>query len=644
MPVLGTNPFTPPSASTTASSANGATVNGASMPGAAAGATSVSGGVVPPIPSGAGRVTLPLQPILGMGSVTFDATNTVPPAGTTNTGATSAGTATQTGAYTRGRIDVEAAPGDANSFLLTVKTRHSNDYNRTRQLNDDKITLVLQCRVQDGNTEGIINLAFLKNQEPCNNLTPFEGEHTFRIAYDDINKLLQTYNPALKLAPGANLAVAASWANGHQWGGYNRAGVFEVPAPPATTSLLGARVSATPRARSAGGASLPLDIEHKMPPSVRTSAPAGLFGNEVKVSSRLETELKGELGSAEDLEFAIARLYQIANDPNLAQGALGPGWSIAPVTHWWQKEPATGRAKPSARMTRYTDPQHLLRVGLAKTQPEADQLARLLQGCTMGDPLPLEDKYSGTSDELRASIIQRIRSNQIAEGVFNLKPGPGVLLGDPQPAARGRPSALIRKRIEYGYTLASKNVDRPTLETWLRSDRSAYNPAGEALRQLMPNGASGQHVAFTMDQERHRFTLKHQGGLEIDVSVDFVVVKHPVTGKEERKYMVEMEIDHQYINAPGRSPSASNAPTSLRSFKNENDQRTWAQNLSSGAQINGSPRFHELPDLQDAALWQTKEQKETEAAIDRLFPLLFPNGAKPSQQKGVAIATTLGLI
>ncbi len=641
MPILQTNPVTPPATSTT-----GATgVTGAAPPsGAPSGAAAAAGGVAPPVPSGAGRVALPLHPIQGMGTLTFDASNTVPPAGATNTGATSAGTVTQAGSYTRGRIDVEAAPCDATSFFLTVKTRHSNDYRAQRQLNDDKMTLVLQCRVQDGPTEGILNLAVLKNQEVCNNKTPFEGEHTFRIAYDDVNRLLQSYNPALKLASGANLAVAASWANGHQWGGYNRAGVFEVPAPPATTSLIGTRVSAATRPRTAGGANLPLDIEHKMPPSVRSSAPAGLFGNEVKVSSRLETELKGELGSAEELEFAIARLYQLASDPNAAQGALGSGWSIAPVTHWWQQDPASGRAKPSARMARYTDPQQLLRAGLSTTQQEADRLATLLQSCTMGDPLPLEDKYAGTADELRASIIQRIRSNQIAEGVFNLKPGPGVLLADVQPAARGRPSALIRKRIEYGYTLASKNVDRPTLEGWLRSDRSAYNPAGEALRNLMPNGATGQHVAFTMDQERHRFTLKHQGGLEIDVSVDFVVVKHPVTGQEARKFMVEMEIDHQYINAPGRSAATPAAPTSLRSFRTESDQRTWAQGLTGTAQLNGAPRFHELPDLQDPALWQTPEQKETEAAIDRLFPLLFPNGATPSQQKGVAMATTLRLI
>jgi len=137
------------------------------------------------------------------------------------------------------------------------------------------------------------------------------------------------------------------------------------------------------------------------------------------------------------------------------------------------------------------------------------------------------------------------------------------------------------------------------------------------------------------------------GGLEIDVSVDFVNVKHPGTGKLETKYMVEMEIDHQYINAPGsssRSSSSSSRPTNLRSFSTESEQKRWAGTLTGAAQLNGLPRFHELPDLADKAIWQTPEQKETEKAIDKLFPILFPGGATPSKQKGVAMATTLGLI
>lgn len=606
----------------------------------------------PDVPSAAGRTAPPLHRVTGMGSHTFSGGNLIPSAGTTNQGATSVGTRTSGGGYTRGKIDVDAKPYDASSFLLTVKTHHANGYSyQGRQKGDDKMTLVLQCRVQDGTQEGILNLSFLKNDEGLNNKSAYEGEHTFRISYDDVNKLLASYKPGLKLVAGANLAVAAKWANGHAWGGYNRGGVFEVPSPPATTSPVGTRVAgATPVRRRAGAAAdLPLDIEHKMPASVRNGAPAGIFGNEVKVSSRLETELKGELGSEEELEFAIAKLYQLANDPTAADKALGKGWSIAPVTHWWQQT-AAGNVKVSPRMKKYTDVDELVKAGLAKNKTEATALAALFKSVKMGDPLPLEDKYSGTAEELKESIIQRIRSNKIAEGIFNMKPGAGVLLGDISASAKKKPSGLIRKRIEYGYTLASKNVNRGKLEQWMRSDTSPYNPAGDALRKLMPKpDKNAATVAFKMDQERHRFTLKHQGGLEIDVSIDFVEVKHPKTGKIARKYMVEMEIDHQYINAPGSSSSSSRSsgaarPNSMQSFSSESQQKQWASKLSGGAQLNGLPRFHELEDLADKSIWQTPEQKETEKAIDKLFPILFPGGASPSPQKGVAMAMAHKLI
>lgn len=639
MPVVGNRTRTRTTSTTSASRTTGT----------GGGATRTTRSTTTPghVPSSRGRVAPPLHHVSGMGGKSFSASNTVPSAGTTNQGVNSVGTRSSGGGYTRGKIDVDSAPYDANSFLLTVKTHHAASYSGPRKKDDDKMTLVLQCRVQDGNNEGILNLSFLKDKAPCNNKSAYEGEHTFRISYDDVNKLLQTYKPGLKLVPGANLAVAALWDTGHCWGGYNRGGVFEVPSPPATTSPIGTRTqTVTTTRKKSGAANLPLDVEHKMPASVKNAAPAGIFGSEVKVSSRLETELKGELQSAQELEFAIAKLYQLANDPTAADKALGKGWSISPVTHWWQQTPA-GNIKTSARMKKYLDPDTLVKAGLAKNKTEATHLATLLKGVQMGAPLPLEDKYSGTSDELKASIIQRIRSNKIAEGVFNLKPGPGVLLGDISSTSKKKPSGLIRKRIEYGYTLKSKNVSRAKLEDWLRTEMSPYNPAGEALRALMPNGPQGKHVAFTMDQERHRFTLKHQGGLEIDVSVDFVQVKHPVTGKLETKYMVEMEIDHQYINAPGsssRSSSGGSRPTSLQSFSSESEQKRWAGNLSGAAQLNGLPRFHELPDLQDKAIWQTPEQKETEKAIDKLFPILFPGGATPSKQKGVAMATTLGLI
>jgi energy-coupling factor transporter ATP-binding protein EcfA2 len=146
-------------------------------------------------------------------------------------------------------------------------------------------------------------------------------------------------------------------------------------------------------------------------------------------------------------------------------------------------------------------------------------------------------------------------------------------------------------------------------------------------------------IAFTMMQERHRFTLEHKDGLSIDISVDFVEVTHK--GKKVSMPMVEMEIDHLYF---GKGNKAGGTPTSIRSFESESEQKKWSKTLSGNASLNGLPRFHELADLQDKSIWSTKEQKQTEKIIDRLFPVLFPQGAKPSPQKGVAIADKLGLI
>lgn len=292
-------------------------------------------------------------------------------------------------------------------------------------------------------------------------------------------------------------------------------------------------------------------------------------------------------------------------------------------------------------MRKYEDPEALIKAGLCKTKAQATAMAKALSGIKMGPPLPLEDVYNSTKGEMQQSVVSRIRSNAIAEGIHNLKPGPGVLLADLVPSKKDAPSGLIRKRIEYGMTLKDKSVPRDALEAWLKKTDSPYKPAGRALRELMPTGTPDKTpVGFTMMQERHRFTLEHKDGLSIDISIDFVNVTHK--GKKVSIPMVEMEIDHLYF---GKGNNASSgAASSIRSFTSESDQQTWAKGLSGNASLNGLPRFHELDDLQDKSIWQSKEQKQTEKIIDALFPVLYPKGAVTSPQKGVAVAQELGLL
>lgn len=116
------------------------------------------------------------------------------------------------GGYTRGKVSVEAKGIDDKSFLVSVSTMHAGS---ALKGGDDRMSLMLQARVQDGNREAIINLALLKNNEPLNNKGRWNGEHSFRLSYDDVNKYLQTMHPGLKLVPGAKLAVAA-WATSNR--------------------------------------------------------------------------------------------------------------------------------------------------------------------------------------------------------------------------------------------------------------------------------------------------------------------------------------------------------------------------------------------------------------------------------------------
>ncbi|MDP2341137.1 MAG: hypothetical protein Q8O67_09275 [Deltaproteobacteria bacterium] len=593
------------------------------------------------VQSGAGNVKVPLTAVQGFSGKTWSAPNAVPRAGTTPTASSvsSIGVRQAGGGYSRGKIEVESKAVDDKSFSVTVKTMHSGG---SLQGGDDKMSLMLQARVQDGDKEGIINLAILKDNVACNNKGKWNGEHTFRFAHEDINKYLQSLHPGLKLVPGAKLAVAARWAGGHTWGGFGRLGDFEVPMPPKSsplsTRLPGAGV-VKPLKPTGTAASLPLDISYTMPTSLSRKNPA-FFGSQVTVSSRLETELKGRLKENVENEAAIARLYLMSGDQKELDKALGKGFTLKPHTEWWSKD-KKGAFVDSKRMKKYANPDNLIKAGLAKNKTEANALAKIFANLQMGEPLPLEDIYKSTKGELAESVVSRIRSNAIAEGVHNLKPGPGVLLADIDKAHKNSPSGLIRKRIEYGMTLKDKKVPRADLEEWLKKTDSPYNPAGRALRELMPKGTSDKTpIGFTMMQERHRFTLEHKDGLSIDISVDFVNVEHK--GKKVSIPMVEMEIDHLYFGKGNNASSAT--PTSIRSFSTETEQKTWSKALTGNASLNGLPRFHELADLQDKSIWESKEQKQTEKIIDSLFPMLYPKGAVSSAQKGVAVAQDLGLI
>jgi hypothetical protein len=627
--------------------------------------------------------------------------------------------------YERGAISVASAQVDDKHFALDVKTMHANPYSGALKGNDDKLSLFIETKIQgkdkNGNPTEIIARLATPLKGPANNVDAWNGQHRFVINYDELNAALKAHHPDLSLfdakgnfVAGATIAVRAKWDGGHNWGGYGRLGVTDIPPPVKKNNA--AAVQAGNIASSSvkiAADEMPVDLEHMLPAAVQAkfSKPftAQLDGysntsfqpifnadKPMKVSTRLERELKGKVDSVEKQEAAIVRMQLISAGyeplvkelrqnltaelittakmkPSEAK-AFAAKLHIAPHVEWAQKD-AGGAYIDSPRFAAYkSDPQKLVDTGLAPNLDEAKKMIDFMgkAGIVFHDPLPLEDLYKGTKSEMQASVIRRVRSNAIAEGIYNVKPGPGKLQSDVDASTAGKPSGLIRARIEASVELKDKKVDRAAIEAYERSDGTPYNIIGQLLEdagvyvpgnysrfQLAAN-TDKTPVSFTMMQERHRFDIEING-MKLDTSIDFVRVEDPPgSGTVATRQIVEMEIDHKFIEqkpAAGQggaqttgsttpaaqAPATTSGPSLKNSFSDLSGQQKAAAELTE-VSLNVPPRFHRLSDLDDKELWATKEQVASNAVTNALIGLLYPDGVASCEQKGVEMARALGKI
>jgi hypothetical protein len=629
-----------------------------------------------------------------------------------NQGTNVAGAAATTGqGYQRGAITVTSTPVDDKHFAIDVKTMHASPgYGNKLAGNDDKLKLFLETKIQGKDASGkpveiIARLATVLNG-PANNKGPFDGEHRFTISYQDLEKALKEHNPSLSLfdakgnfvAAGATVAIRAKWDAGHDWGGYGRMGVTEIPAPAkknSATAVQAGNVSGSASAVKIAAKDMPVDFEHVMPATIQKKYPA-LFNQDkpMTVSTRLERELKGKVDSVVAHEAAIVRMQMIAAGYQplvdemrsslatqlMSKAKMKPADArafaaklhISPHTEWAQKD-AGGKFQDSPRFAEYKkNPQKLVDAGLAKDLAGAQQMIAFMakNGIVFHDPLPLEDIYKGKKFEMQQSIIRRVRSNAIAEGVYNVKPGPGKLQSDIDGSTKGEPCGLIRARIEASVELKDKKVDRNALEKYETEDGSPYNIIGQLLEdagayapgnysrfQLKP-GADLTEVSFTMMQERHRFDIEVDG-MKLDTSIDFVNVEDPPgSGNKATRQIVEMELEHKFISPPtvgGGAPqpttggagagaaATANGPALMNNFSSLVDQQKKTAELTD-VSLNVPPRFHRLSDLEDKELWQTQEQLVSNAVTNALIGVIYPAGVGSCEQKGVELARALGKI
>lgn len=688
-------------------------VNGpATTPLAGQAADAVSGTPAhsPPIPSAAGSVIQAVKLDGGYAGVSY-ANDSYSVAGQNvgnsmyNSGTNTAGAVGAAGkGYQRGAVSVTSTPVDAEHFAIEVKTMHAaSNYGAPLKGNDDKMKLFLEIKIQGTDQGGkpaevIARLATVLNG-PANNQGPFDGQHRFVVSYKDLDRALKAHNPALSLfdnrgnfmATGATVAIRAKWDAGHDWGGYGRMGVTEIPSPlkkNSATAVQAGNISGSSSSVKIAASEMPVDFEHVMPESIQKKHPA-LFhqSKPMTVSTRLERELKGKVDTVQAHEAAIVRMQLIAAGYRPLVDELRSALSaqlqvkakmrpadarafadklhVAPHTAWAQTD-ANGKFRDAPRFAEYrSSPQKLVDAGLAKDLKQAESIIDFIgkNGVIFHDPLPLEDVYKGKKFEMQQSIIRRVRSNAIAEGVYNVKPGPGKLQADVDDSTKGEPCGLIRARIEASVELKDKKVDRNALEKFEIEDGSSYNIIGQLLedagayvpgnysRFQLKAGADLTDVSFTMMQERHRFDIE-VNGMKLDTSIDFVNVEDPPgSGRQATRQIVEMELEHKFIAPPTlgeQTPTmtqtqGSGAPALSNNFASLADQHKKTGELSN-VSLNVPPRFHRLADLEDQELWATQEQLVSNAVTNALVGIIYPDGVGPCEQKGVELARALGKI
>ena len=627
-----------------------------------------------------------------------------------NAGNTAGAKATNKEGYERGAITVASRPVDDKHFAIDVQTQHANGFGgKTLKGNDDGMALYLETKIQGKDKTGrdveVIARLAMPFKGPANNVDAYNGEHKFLVSYQDLDAALKAHHPDLSLfdkkgafvGAGATVAVRAKWDNNHNWGGYGRLGVTEIPAPAKKSNAAAVQAGNTGAASSVAisASEMPVDFEHMMPASVQAKF-SNIFNKDkpVTVSTRLERELKGKVDSVPAHEAAIVRMQLIAAGykplvDELRSGlaaelmdkakmkpadarAFAKKLSVAPHAEWAQKDDK-GAYKDSSRLAKYkTDPKAVVAAGLAKDEAGAKEIMAFIEkaGLVFHDPLPLEDVYKGNKSEMQKSIIRRVRSNAIAEGVYNVKPGPGVLQGDIDADTAKQPCGLIRARIEASVELKDKNVSRDDIAKYEKSDGSAYNVIGQLLedagayvagnweRYAEAPGTDKTEVSFTMMQERHRFDIE-VNGLKLDTSIDFVEVEDPPgSGTKATRQIVEMELEHKFIEATptgGSTPAAPAAggaaatPASTQAPALQNRFEDYAAQQKATAEmedvsLNVPPRFHRLSDLEDKELWHTDEQLVSNAVTNAFVNLIYPGGVSSCEQKGVELARALNKI
>ncbi len=428
------------------------------------------------------------------------------------------------GWVTRGYIDVRYQPA-LGGVDVEIESRQKKPSDM-KTYKGDEMTVYLQARVLDAGKERIITLATLfdgvMNPDKKSTTT-----RSFHVDYDDINKYLKKHSPHLQFAPGDPLAASAVWKSpGHQWGGFMREGYFASPAPIGKKNAVDVRASgnvdAANDAVAVSDIVKPIDITHKVPESIVKDYPLVLEKG-AKLVSRREHETKfcprsmSELqavtkklmtvAAASDKEREVALLAMFGKDAALskAAGHLVSGWKISTTDRYYVKDDA------GAVMTGKN--------GLPLVVPMFDVY--------QDDPKPTVVRNYGDPPEnfpfARNNMAVRFRDGEIKAGE-NVGSMGKLNMKTPRVSD---PFSLIQTGLELSLDtkpgITKNDEAMKQLAVYLDKAPGPYNPLIEQKKvEYDIKGANALGTAVNNLANRYKFTLEHESGMEIEISMDFV--------------------------------------------------------------------------------------------------------------------------
>ena len=535
----------------------------------------------------------------------------------------------------RGYIVVDAEPA-VGGAKIKVKV-FQNTLNK-------KVVLSLYAAVNNGAQSSAVPIKLLDAGTP--DPTFYIQQHEFFLSYAELDTFFGTAAPnatGLRSEPGMALAIKADFEGGHNWGGFDRGGIFYLPTPLDQNGRLMVELNkpkvVDPSAPAAGRTTA-LDVAYPITQEMTNTyndmkTKAGLKLNG-QIRSRLEGEGKFQLSGVEtpvvgprggktkltQSEFIAAkkRLFDLVNDPAAQLATFGPGWKITPETRYYKKD-AAGNFLKDAHGLPIPDPMVDTYYDNAKLDAAANDMAI---------------RYRWTE------------GNQT--GSWNFKPTGG----------RTDKKSGIVYRLEYGMDTTD---DKPETIREFVDSMHPLNPF-QVIRQIVPGAKPSEFLypSAKVKDVRHKFKLEGPNNLIIEISTDHVETTNlrNTANRPVDYYQIEMDIDHLSTSSQNVAQVKSAVDYTLGGLSsvynwNGFDTNTASQDartkymaaLDGKAFVDGRPVLHTLEDLSPTSPILTSRAhdfNESARVISALRDVTIGKVWRPAPQKYALAAAGLEML